>query len=246
MRSKAFHAFTSKLHYFDDDIEVIDVLRHCVVSGDLSDEKSQFAFTRIDPQQHNHLARRTNSDGARKLMISHLRTTLYVAYVKDIYEEVTNYLRTILAQASKKGLNSGRLIGEHSFQVDAKAILDLGDWNKVCEMVTASVFQKLEAERSTLSLLNKVSSKLDLNIDDEKIKNAIPYLECRHLLVHTDGIASPEFKKKYPHIKLKDKSKLDLNYDFISSMRSAVLELIQLYDASIIDKHLLLDSDLQP
>jgi hypothetical protein len=245
MRSKAYHAFTQKLSYFDDDIELMDVLYRSVTNGDLTDQASQYILKRVDPVQHTHLARRKNSDGSRSIVITHLRSTIYAAYVKDIYEEVTHYLRTVLAQASKNGFNSSRLVGEHSFKVDAKSILALGDWNKVCQAITDSIFQSLEAEKSTLKLLEKMASKLALNIDAALITAALPYLEARHFLVHTDGKPSDEYVAAYPQIQVKA-GYIALNFVFISNLRSTVRALIAEYDKEVIKGNLLKADDTQP
>lgn len=233
MRTKAFHSFETKVNYFDDDIELIDVLRTAVIDEELTDEESSNVLKKVDPTKHCHLSRRQNSSGSRKLIIDHLRATLYSAYIKDVYEEVSDYLRTILGQAAEKGFEAGRLIGEHSFKIDAKDILETGSWEHVSEKIADSVFQALESERSTLKLLNKVATKLDLNIDEGLIKDALPYLEVRHLLVHADGKVSDEYKNKYPHIKLKS-GKVQINYKFINKMRMTVKELLIAFDTEII------------
>lgn len=245
MRSKAYHAFAQKLIYFDDDIELMDVLHKSVLSGDLTDQASQNVLKHVDPAEHTHIARRKNSDGSRKAVINHLRSTLYSSYVKDIYEEVTHYLRTILEQASKNGFNSGRLIGEHSFKMDAKTVLELGNWNQVCQMVAESVFQSLEAEKSTLRLLEKMASKLALNIDHQLIDAVLPYLEARHFLVHTDGKVSQDFINTYPHVQIKD-GYVVLNYAFIVSLRTTVMALVTEYDKGVINNNLLKPEDTQP
>jgi hypothetical protein len=245
MRSKAYHAFTQKLSYFDDDIELMDVLYKSVTAGDLTDQASQHILKRVDPVQHTHIARRKNADGSRKIVITHLRSTIYSSYVKDIYEEVTHYLRTVLAQASKNGFNSGRLIGEHSFKIDAKSILALGDWNQVCQLVTDSVFQSLEAEKSTLKLLEKMANKLALNIDANLIAAALPYLEARHFLVHTDGKASEDYTTAYPQIQINN-GYIALNFQFISNLRSTVKALVAEYDKEVIAGNLLKAEDTQP
>jgi hypothetical protein len=245
MRSKAYHAFTQKLSYFDDDIELIDVLHKSVIAGDLTDRTSKYIFERVDPVVHSHISRRRNSDGGRNIVITHLRSTIYSSYVKDIYEEVTHYLRTILGQVSKNGFNSSRLIGEHSFKIDAKSVLSLGDWNQVCELISDSVFQSLEAEKSTLKLLEKMAAKLALNINAELIAAALPYLEARHFLVHTDGRVSEEYVAAYPQIQLKS-GKVLLNLQFISELRSTVMALVAQYDKEVISGNLLKAEDTQP
>lgn len=245
MRTKAYHAFEQKLHYFDDDIELIDVLRLNVIAGELTENGAQGLLKKVDSKKHAHLSRRKNSEGSRKLVINHLRSTLYSAYIKDIYEEVTDYLRTILEQAAESGFDSGRIIGEHGFKIDAKEVLRSGDWESITEMIADSVFQALESERSTLKLLEKIANKLSLNIDKDLINKALPYLEVRHLLVHSDGKASDEFKQKHPKIKLNN-NQVILNYTFISRMRKEVKKLIEAYDKEVINKNLVHEQYTQP
>ncbi|TOH21910.1 hypothetical protein, partial [Vibrio parahaemolyticus] len=67
------------------------------------------------------------------------------AYVKDVYEEVTAYLKTILELAAQNGFEAGRLIGEHSFKINAKEVLEAGSWEYMANLISDSVFQSLEA-----------------------------------------------------------------------------------------------------
>lgn len=238
MQSKAHYSFSQKMDYFDDDIELIDVLRDSVLEGDLHDNTTPHILNRVSPSKHSHLARRKNSKGSRELVMNHLRNTLYSSYVKDIYEELTEYLRNILKHASLSGFDSRRLVGEHSFKTEANHLLSLGSWEDVCKYVSDSVFQLLENERSTLSLLKSMKGKLGLNIEQRIIDNALPYLETRHLLVHADGKINSTFRSKYPNIPIKGKF-VFLDYNFIISMRVAVKELAKAYDKEIIDRNLL-------
>ena len=245
MKSKAYHALRQKLIYFDDDIDLIDVLRKGVEDGDLTEAGSNYILKNVDPTKHAHIARRRNSVGGRKLVMSHLRASIYSSYIKDVYEELTQYLRTILKQASTNGFNAGRIIGEHSFKVDAKTVLELGNWDAVCKMVTESVFQSLEAEKSTLKLLEKMAGKLSLNVDKNLINAALPYLEIRHFLVHSDGRVTPEYIAQYPNIQVKGRY-VALNSTFIDGMRTAVKALVADYDKEVINTGLLKAADVQP
>ena len=245
MKSKVFQAFTQKLQYFDDDIELIDALRISVLRGDLTDPGSAHVIKSVDPACHPHLARRQNSDGSRKNTIYHLRGTVYSSYVKDVYEEVTHYLRTILAQASLNCFSSGRIVGEHSFKIDAKTVLALGSWENMCQHVTESVFQSLEAEKSTLKLIEKIARKLDLDVSEQTLNAALPYLEVRHYLVHADGMLPTDFIQKYPQIKSM-RGKVELDYAFISELRSSVNSLVAEIDAEVISKRLLRLQDTRP
>ncbi len=245
MRTKAFQAFETKLSFFEDDIELIDVIRNSVIKGDLTDQNSIHVLKDIDPNKHGHIARRKNSDKTREHLVNHLRATLYSSYVKDVYEELTFYLKTVLNKAAENGIDAGRIIGEHSFKINAKYVLEEGTWENVATLITDSLFRKLESERSTLKLLKKVATKLDLNIDDNLINTALPYLEVRHFLVHTDGKVSEKFKQSHPHIKLKGETVL-LNYEFICKLRNSVKKLVTAYDNEIISANLLKNENTQP
>ena len=245
MRSKAFHAFEQKLIYFNDDLDTIDVLRTSVINNDLTDPTSKLVLKNIDPTKHKHLSRRKNADGSRLLIINHLRSTVYSSYVKDVYEEVTFYLKTILEKAAENGFDPGRIVGEHTFKIDATKILSSGNWKDMSKFVTESVFQSLESEKSTLKLLEKVSKKLNLSVDSSLIVAALPYLEIRHFLIHADGVLGHEFKLKFPHIHHRD-GYVQLDLDFIENFRSSICSLIADYDAKIIDANLLRPEDTQP
>ena len=58
MKSKAFHAFEQRLHYFNDDLDLIDVLRICVLSEELTDINSDKVLKNVDENIHQHLSRR--------------------------------------------------------------------------------------------------------------------------------------------------------------------------------------------
>ncbi len=243
MHSKPYHSFMQKIHYFDDDIELVDVLRDSVLANDLTDAASQYVLSRVDPAKHKHLSRRSNSHGSRYNAINHLRGSVYSSYVKDAYEEVTEYLKSVLRCASRQGFNTGRLIGEHSFKMDATTVLALGNWDAVCRTITDSVFQTLEAERSTLNLLRKTATKLALNVDQALIEAALPYLETRHYLVHSDGLLSQEFLQKYPQIRHQN-NYVTLDYTFITEFRANVVKVIENFDAEIIGANFLRNKDI--
>ncbi|MCY4394854.1 MAG: hypothetical protein OXC10_06955 [Rhodospirillaceae bacterium] len=245
MRTKARQTFETKINYFLDDIDLVDVLRTSVLENDLTDPKSPKILSRVDPNQHPHLNRRKNSDGSRELIVNHLRSTIYSGFVKDIYEEITHYLRRIMEDAAKSGFNSDRIIGEHSFTVDVRSVLRIGNWEQLCKYVTDSVFQALERERSTMQLLKKMSIKLGLNVPSNLIEDILPYLEVRHFLVHTDGQVTAEFRQKYQDFSYMD-NKIRLNYAFVTNTHTKSLALIEAFDEALIANNLLSEEYLQP
>ncbi len=245
MQSKSYYAFKQKLSYFDDDIELIDAIRTSIISEDLTDPDGSCVIRKVDPARHSHLARRQNSVGSRRNVINHLRGTVYSSYIKDIYEEVTHYLRSILEQASLNRFDSGRIVGEHTFKIDAKKILELGSWESVCVYVTDSIFQSLESEKSTLKLVDKIARKLGLDISQQAIDDAVPYLEIRHFLVHSDGRLPYEFQQRNSNSRHTD-GVVDLDYRLRSALRSKVNSLVSEFDAKVVTANLLRPDDLRP
>jgi hypothetical protein len=245
MTSKAYYAFNQKLSYFDDDIELIDVLRMAITNGDLTDPGSNYVLRHVNQLRHRHLSRRRNVNGSREIAINHLRSTIYSSYIKDLYEEVTEYLRLILEQASRNGFNSGQIVGEHNFKINASTVLSLGCWEEVCKVVAESVFQSLESERSTLDLIRKMTRKLGLDVDQRLIDDALPYLEVRHFLIHADGHLSREFRNNYPHILCKRNGYINLTYSFVTQARDKAKALIAAFDAEVIANALLALGDIR-
>lgn len=239
MQTRSFKRFKDKIQYYDDDIELIDIVRISVLNGELSSSKSPRILNNLDPEIHTHLRRRSNSDGGRELIVNHLRATLYSSYVRDIYSEVAIYLRDILRRAAKNRFDPGRLIGEHKITMDAQEILSYESWEELSGEVTSRVFQMLEAERSTIQLLRKMSKKLGLGVDESIIAQAIPFLEIRHALVHNEGILTSDFIKNNRHIRVKAKRRIDLTIQFIGDFREAVRNLIMEFDSKIISSEIL-------
>ncbi|WP_415999617.1 hypothetical protein [Citrobacter portucalensis] len=245
MKTKSYHAFLQKLDYFNDDIELIDVLKVNVLANELT-EANGMVLKGVNTEKYPHLSRRKNSHGSRKNIMHHLRSTVYAAYVKDIYEEVTHYLRSILNFAAEKGLDSGRVIGDYAFKIDAKDVLRSGNWEKMVKIITDQIFQRLESERSTIKLIKDMPRRLGLDIPDDLINESLPYLEVRHLLVHSDGKTYQDFRDKFPKIRLESKGYVLLDHNFIFEMRDAVKKLVESYDREVIRTELVDKKHTQP
>lgn len=180
---------------------------------------------------------------------SSLLHTFVLQFIRHMSKMFMRKLQIILEpyseQAAEKGFDAGRLIGEHNFKIDAKDDLEAGGWEYITQKIADSVFQALEAEKSTLKLLEKVAKKLGLGVDKALITAALPYLEIRHLLVHADGKASDEYKQKYPTIRLKN-DRVFINYVFLTRMRTAVKAMMEDFDKNVIAKDIVDAKYTQP
>lgn len=233
MISKGLHKFQSRIGYFSVDLEMVNVIRNNIdkIKGE------EVIFEGVTKRTYPQLYAYANTDNARDKVICHLRKTIYVSYIKEIYEEVTEYIRYILYQGAKTSTNLLRLVGEHNkSHYDAYTILTANSYDKLVHSVIDSIFQQLENERSIIDLIKKTIKKLDLDVDSDIVEQAVPYLEIRHIYVHTDGVPKQEFLNKYPHIKLDKKGRIGLSRDLLQKTKTRITALLQSVDNSMIAK----------
>lgn len=215
MKSKFLVKFLNNSAHMNADLEFVDILQIAAKEGQLKTDDSNYLFDHIDFNKHGSLSKRTNSDHSRKLAANHLKTTIRASFIKSLYEYATVYFQDILKAATEKGLDADKLIGEHSINLSSRDIIKLGSFDKLVEKISSSIFRKLENEKSTKSLIEKMDKKLGLGLGEEIIHAALPYLEIRHLLVHSQGRADKAFCDKYPFINAEEDKVIKLQYDLI-------------------------------
>ncbi len=241
MKSKGYLRFCNRLHHFIADNEMINIL----LKNKEKIAGSNHLFEGMTAEEHPTLITRVNSSHGRKIAIHHLRKTLLVAFIKEQYEEITEYLRYVLEHAAKNGAKIERLVGEHNVNFDANFILSAPNHDVIRKAVTDHIFQQLENEKSTLELIKKINKKLDLNIPDKTIKEALPYLLIRHIFVHSDGKPDEEFKEKYPQFKLNKKGQIDLLQSSLIDIKEKVKNLIESIDNKMLSKNFFPSKEIQ-
>ena len=107
------------------------------------------------------------------------------------------------------------------------------------------IFQQLENERSTINLLSKIKNKLGLSIEQDLIDKALPFLEIRHIFVHSDGKPCKSFLEKYPNTILDTNHRILLNSAFAETAYCAINNLLRAIDNDMIAKNYISASELQ-
>jgi hypothetical protein len=246
MKTKFLVKFLNNSAHLDADLEFVDIIQVAVHNSRLNSPGTTHLFDYVEPDKHQKLSTRTNSDHSRKLAANHLKTTIRAAFIKSLYETTTIYFKDILKAATKKGLDIDRLIGEHSINISSKDLIKIGSFEKIIERISSSIFRQLENEKSTKSLIEKMDKKLGLNVGEEIIHAALPYLEIRHRLVHGQGKADKEFCEKYPFIGAVEDKIIELEYTLIDNARKAIITLVKEFDKKIVANGLVETTELQP
>lgn len=220
MPSKAFQRFDNRVSAYDSDLELADLLVRRFRSQTNS-ETSVCEALGGDTVQYPNLNRRTNTRKSRNIVGSHLKATLYAAFTKDLYEDFSEFLASSLNRAALAGVNAAQFQGDVKIDFQAREILKTGSWEAAIALVSEKIFRALENERSTITLVTKVSSRLGLNLEQRVIADAMPYLDARHILVHRDGRVDDQYAEKYPEIPIRN-GRIRLDYGFVQQARACV------------------------
>lgn len=236
--SKCYVSFKNKMSHFDADLEYIDIIYNDILTNPLSDEATEL-FPNSNSSKYEILSHYKIVPQNQLLVIRHLRATLYTAYIKDLYEEFTLYLKNMLKMIYNNAkISPERLTGEHKISMSSTEILTHLRQDDLADIVIDSIFQSLENERSTISLIEKFHSKIGIEKNANLISQAIYYLEIRHKLVHTDGFADNEFRTAHPDLTYTNFGYITLNYTTIKAAKDSVTALIKDMDSKIMCKNL--------
>lgn len=231
-QSKGYRRFIDRMNCFLEDMEVVDIFYRNLPL--LEDER--VIFRGVTPTYQRLIKRQANRQ-SRTLVMMHLKHTLYVSVIKEIYEEVMDYLGYVLNCGALCLDEPGRLVGDQKFQMTANEILSTASREEIVTIVMANVFRKLENKRDTLLLVTELNERLALNIDDSVINRAMPFLEARHVFVHADGIADDDYKQKHPTIQLTEKGQIKLNATIMHNAVSQIKALIAAFEQKMQERN---------
>ncbi|MEM6890236.1 MAG: hypothetical protein AAF636_19190 [Pseudomonadota bacterium] len=242
MKTKAFQRFIQRIGYYDSDIELCDLLVKSYLIGPNSDENIAVALN-ATAESHPVLAGRPNKRASRNTTGYHLKSTVAAAYIKDLFEDFSEYISEVMTKAAIKGINPAQFIGDVKIEIQARDILSYGTWDQVVSHISSEIFRKLENERNTRQLIRKASRRLGLNVDNALLDAAMPYLDARHIFVHRDGKTDQKYRDSYPDVRLR-KEKIVTDLTFAKDAKTAVKALGSDIDAKIIAADLIRQQDL--
>lgn len=240
--SKALHRFLNRIAYYTIDIELTDLLVDGFKTLPNTNDRMSEAFGG-QLGRYERLDNRANTQNSRKLVGNHLRKTINTAYIKELHEDFSEFLATSMSRAALAGVDPARFTGEIHLEIPAKELLKIGNWDSIAVEISDKIFRTLENEKSTKSLISKICNRLGLNLPENLLDNAMPYLDARHILVHRDGMVDEKYKKDYPAIQSKD-GKLLVNYAFTKRATFHVTALAKHIDDELIGKGFVRQQDM--
>ncbi len=159
--------------------------------------------------------------------------------ILELYNAFKSYLKEILKEMYSK--DPMKIVGKVNTQsLTYVEIVTLGSYENISEKMTNSVFRKLEDEKSTPKLLEKILCHTSISLDESLKNKALMYLEMRHLIIHNDGKADERFKQSYGTLlRLKADDKLPTTFDTVREAIQCINSLSEAIDIDLITSGLL-------
>ena len=240
MPSKHANTFYDTIEEFRRDVEFVDVLANANKDGVLLKEEGKL-FRYVSAKKHSCLSALDDTEENRLNIVQHLRMSVWSSYLKDLYEELMNYLQRLVYEAAQKSKDPSQaklLIAGDKISLTASDILSYPTIDDLIMKIAEETIRSLDKMHSTKLLLEQICTKFDLKVDRGCIEAALPYIEIRHRLVHADGKADSEFKRAFPAVKITH-GKIFLNYTLTTEATKAMFDLVDAIDGAAIAKGIL-------
>ena len=244
----ALQKFRSRIQYIQQHLQIIDA----------SLTKTGKFLSKYKPNTTNiNVAMGENSITHGKLnhptktnrrIISYSRAKNAEYSMIELYSCFTEYMKNILGEMYKKEpIKIVQKIADENKdnKLTFAEIVQLGDYSKISELMVSKVFRKLENERSTTILLEKVLNHTKIKLDEAIKRKSLMYLQMRHLFIHNMGKADKLFVEQFGDLhNIKIGNKLPSNYATINNAMTTVLALCDSIDKELIKDNLVIKREL--
>ena len=114
-------------------------------------------------------------------------------------------------------------------------LVNLGSYEAVTKKMIDSTFRRLEDERSTTKLFDKILEHTKIVVTQGTKDAALKHLEMRHMFIHNNGKCDALFEKNYgAHFGIQEGDNLPTNYKTTSAAILSVVALLKEVDHLLI------------
>ncbi|MGN1232861.1 MAG: hypothetical protein ACI4UJ_05375 [Candidatus Cryptobacteroides sp.] len=169
------------------------------------------------------------------------RKKIHEQAIVELYSIFATYIRNIIEEfIYTDPYPLLRVVGENKDnKIEFKKIISIGNYDSLITHMATMIYRRLENERSTPELLNKIISYTKIEVADELREKALFYLEIRHLIIHNGSKADEKFlDNNNNRLAIPSNHKLPINYKLVSKSIEAVTELCHAIDQELIKKNM--------
>ncbi len=238
--TKAFQIFTSGIRQLGQHIQLLDaalLLSDRRASGSLSNESTLADALDSNTRKYPRL-NIPNTSSERSRVFAYSRSKLHEQAIIDLYRLFSEYIRNLIFEFIQ--VDPARLLETVARNKDNvlsfDRILKLGDMESIKEEMAKIIFRRFENERSSKELLNKILSYSGISIDEDIKKDALLYLEVRHLIIHNASKADMDFLAldTSNKVKLNQNNKFSLTFSLSKSAIYSVQTLCERIDTELV------------
>lgn len=244
----ALQKFRSRIQYLQQHLQVIDASltqTSRALKRSTSQNTSIAKALGLTIETHDKL---NHPVKGYERIISYSRSKNVEFSLLELYRSFTEYMHNILSEMYRKEpMKIVQKIAEDSKEnkLSFLEIVNLGDYNAISELMVLKVFRKLENERSTPKLLEKVINHTKIELDGTLKKEALMYLQMRHLITHNRGLVDQIFIDEFSEFtSLKVGNKIPTNFATISQAIKTVYELCDTIDKQLVNENLVSKREL--
>ncbi len=157
-----------------------------------------------------------------------------------IYRHFSEYLLSILAEMyHKKPMLVISKAGE-TLSVTYPNIVNAGSYENLVDEMVNKVFRRLEEMKSMPKMLDKILKGTEVSLTNTIKRDAMIYLEMRHLIIHNNSLCDHKYEKEYGvETCLKKGHKLVRKIETANKAIEAVSRLVEQIDEQLLAKQLL-------
>ena len=236
-QSKSHQKLCSRTQYLRQHLEAVDAALSLLRRECKDSTNSGKTIDGLLPKKKYESLSHPVKQEAR--IINYSRAQNIESAIITLYRYFTEYLQSLLAELYEtKPMLVVNKTAER-FNMSFVDIVKAGSFEDLSEKMIKQVFRSLEEQRSTPKLLEKMLKGTDADVASSIQREALKYLEMRHLFVHGDGCADGAYANNYgADFCLVVGDKLPRNFETAEGAITAVEKLCGAIDSEMLDKGL--------
>lgn len=228
--SKSLQRYRGRIEHLEQHMQAIDVCFTLALEATTANKPAAKTILGALGKEHAKYSRLKQPAGEGLRVFNFSKSQSFEHSLIALYRYFGEYLRNILGEMyAKEPLAVVGKVAGNSLQFHE--LVNLGSYEAIILKMIDTTFRRLEDERSTTKLLEKIIGHTKVKVDEAVREEALRYLELRHLFIHNNGKCDVIFEKAHgAHLKIKDGDDLPTDYKTTSAAVAAVTKLLKTID----------------
>lgn len=232
--SKSLQRFRGRIEHLEQHMQAVDVCIALALEVTKTNPKGEKTILGALDKVHAKYNRLKQPVGEGPRVFNFSKSQSFEHSLIALYRHFGEYLRSILEEMYSKDPLAvvGKVTGT---SLQFHELVSLGNYESIVTKMIDTTFRRLEDERSTTKLLEKIIGHTKVKIDDVIREEALRYLELRHLFIHNNGRCDAIYEKVHgKHLKVKDGDDLPTDFKTTSAAMEAVMKLVKSIDHELL------------